>query len=527
MLSSARPQSSISVLHIFAGERLQAFSDAVFAIIATLMVIPLKLSPEAVESGGGIEEYELEGFMLGQWSRYLIYLYSFTLVVEMWNYHVGIFSIIEQVDDVVIWLNLLCLLFISFLPYGTGLVSAYPNLKSGESIAITICALDLMLIGIIMFVILLYAFKRQSLLHPEIEQDENIVSIRRASIISVLITPCMSLLAMCFSFLTAVPGISLLFFYSISFLSFCSRVAIYLYFKRKKKVDNLPCHLFNPVGNTVRTEAFSDGVFSIVATLIVLDLTTENILSPEDLQKEYDGNLQQALREQQYVFMAYITSFVVVGLLWFVHYGMLHFLEKLTPALNFVNIITLFLVGGIPYVSGVHTIFSETLHDASRNAELYNNRAISIRAFCALLFLVGVSQLIFWTVAWFQKEKCMSKNVDKYGSEALQISKIMVFPVMSFIIFWGTFSENFVSYNMFSNLLYSTPVIFLILKGLFRRNDMVWKKMKMLWRKKRQRRLHNSNGVNSIMSERVCLKEDEDTKATTTPMKHIDDEGNV
>ena len=38
MLSPGRFQSSISVLHIFAGERLQAFSDAVFAIIATLMV---------------------------------------------------------------------------------------------------------------------------------------------------------------------------------------------------------------------------------------------------------------------------------------------------------------------------------------------------------------------------------------------------------------------------------------------------------------------------------------------------------
>ncbi len=56
------------------------------------------------------------------------------------------------------------------------------------------------------------------------------VSIRRASVISVLITPCLSLLALCFSFLTAVPYISLLLFYSIGALSFLSRLGVYIYY---------------------------------------------------------------------------------------------------------------------------------------------------------------------------------------------------------------------------------------------------------------------------------------------------------
>lgn len=93
-----------------------------------------------------------------------------------------------------------------------GLISSYPNSGEGEGLAITICSLDILLIGICMvrpenmcrvrmhmtmlpvdllvsyvgffqlnlsffqLLILLHAFRRQSLLHPEIEHDANFVS---------------------------------------------------------------------------------------------------------------------------------------------------------------------------------------------------------------------------------------------------------------------------------------------------------------------------------------------------------------
>lgn len=56
------------------------------------------------------------------------------------------------------------------------------------------------------------------------------VSIRRASVIAVLITPATSLLALCFSFLTAVPYISLILFYSIGIISYLFRLCVYYYY---------------------------------------------------------------------------------------------------------------------------------------------------------------------------------------------------------------------------------------------------------------------------------------------------------
>lgn len=213
----------------------------------------------------------------------------------------------------------------------------------------------------------------------------------------------------------------------------------------------------------MRTEAFSDGIFSIVATLIVLDLTTDSVPSVDDVREKYGGHLGKALHDQRQVFFSYVASFLIVGLLWFVQYGMFQFITKMTPALSFLNTATLSLICVIPFVAGVNVIFSDAENETNNPNEILSIRAISV-----LTFLVGMSQLIFWTVAHLTKDQCLSVEVDKYPAEVLQFSKIMVIPTISFINFWATFSNQVTAHNIYAILLFTTPFLFLILKGIFK-----------------------------------------------------------
>lgn len=448
--------------HIFAGERLQGFSDAVFAIIATIMAIPLRLERDTVEERG-IENFDLRTYLFNQYPKYLIYIFSFIMVVDAWYSHTRVFTIVEQVDDVILWLNLLYLLFISFLPYGIGLVSEFVESRpSGFNLAITITSLDIIFIGVTMVIILTYAFRKQNLIHPEIADCKEIRPLKRVMYITLLINPLLAVFALGLSFLD-IPVLSALFFYPIGTASFVVRVGYFIYHKYKNIV--YPEHvaaLFRTVASKTRTEMFSDGVFSIVATLIVLDLTTQGIPSVQVVEKTYNGSLKEALTEEKYIYLSFVASFVIVGLLWFVHYSIFQFIEKMTPALSAINTLILSLVCAIPFVTGVNVIFSSS-HIERNNP----NEITSIRVVSVVVFLAGLSQLAFWAAALLAKDQCLSEEVDKHRAEMLQFAKIMVLPAVSFVTFWATFSGQVTVHHVYTVLLFTTPFIFLILKVLF------------------------------------------------------------
>nr|XP_020450724.1 endosomal/lysomomal potassium channel TMEM175-like isoform X4 [Monopterus albus]XP_020450725.1 endosomal/lysomomal potassium channel TMEM175-like isoform X4 [Monopterus albus] len=71
-----------------------------------------------------------------------------------------------------------------------------------------------------------------------------------------------------------------------------------------------------------RVEAFSDGVYAIVATLLILDICEDNVPDPTVVQKQFGGNLVTALKVYGPEYLAYFGSFVTVGLLWFVHHSL-------------------------------------------------------------------------------------------------------------------------------------------------------------------------------------------------------------
>jgi TMEM175 potassium channel family protein len=99
--------------------RLEAFSDGVFAIAMTLLVLDLKVPPAT--PGGPA----LWPALMHQWPAYLAFVTSFATIGIMWiNHHLN-FTLIRRADHTLLVLNGLLLLGVTFLPFPTALVAAY------------------------------------------------------------------------------------------------------------------------------------------------------------------------------------------------------------------------------------------------------------------------------------------------------------------------------------------------------------------------------------------------------------------
>ena len=100
--------------------RVEAFSDGVFAIAVTLLVLDLKV-PKPADLG----TQSLLAALVRQWPTFLAYLTSFATILVMWVNHHKMFSHVHRVDDRFLFLNGLLLLFVTFVPFPTSLVADY------------------------------------------------------------------------------------------------------------------------------------------------------------------------------------------------------------------------------------------------------------------------------------------------------------------------------------------------------------------------------------------------------------------
>ncbi|HXC07199.1 MAG TPA: TMEM175 family protein [Bacteroidia bacterium] len=92
--------------------------------------------------------------------------------------------------------------------------------------------------------------------------------------------------------------------------------------------------------NKSRLEAFSDGVFAIVITLLILDVRLPDV--------SYD-KLPGAIRDVLPHLLAYVMSFIIIGLYWISHHISLNLVHKTTGAFLWMNILLLLLISFIPF----------------------------------------------------------------------------------------------------------------------------------------------------------------------------------
>ena len=104
--------------------RLETFSDGVFAIAATLLVLEFSVS-----SGRNLGDQ-----LVHLWPAYLAYATTFVTIGIIWMNHHHTVSLIDHTDRTMLFINNLLLLTIAFLPFPTKLVADYLH-KDGEQAA--------------------------------------------------------------------------------------------------------------------------------------------------------------------------------------------------------------------------------------------------------------------------------------------------------------------------------------------------------------------------------------------------------
>ena len=102
-------------------DRIVTFSDGVFAIAITLLVLNI----ETPEIPANLVAEELPGRLLDLWPKFLSYVISFLVILTYWIAHHSIFSAIKGYDRKLIWLNSLFLMCVAFLPFPASLFGEY------------------------------------------------------------------------------------------------------------------------------------------------------------------------------------------------------------------------------------------------------------------------------------------------------------------------------------------------------------------------------------------------------------------
>jgi uncharacterized membrane protein len=143
--------------------RLEAFSDGVFAIAATLLVLEI-----GVHSASGVR---LVDELRRIWPSYLAYVTSFLTIGIIWINHHHNMRAIERPDRAFMFINLLLLLDVAFIPFPTKLVADYLR-RSGEGTAVIAYAATLLVMAVLYTIWWRYARTGRRLIAPTVTEEE-------------------------------------------------------------------------------------------------------------------------------------------------------------------------------------------------------------------------------------------------------------------------------------------------------------------------------------------------------------------
>jgi uncharacterized membrane protein len=146
--------------------RLEAFSDGVFAIAITLLVLEIKVPPAHTAGGGG-----LLAALGALWPSYIGYVITFITIGIMWVNHHAMFRYIRRADRWCLLINVAFLLCLSFLPFPTAVLAEHLNDPEGRRVATVFYGAALTVMAILYNVLWWYGTRRGRLLGPDIDLE--------------------------------------------------------------------------------------------------------------------------------------------------------------------------------------------------------------------------------------------------------------------------------------------------------------------------------------------------------------------
>jgi uncharacterized membrane protein len=169
-------------------DRFNAFTDGVFAIAITLLV--LELSVPAIDG-------RLLPALAEQWQEFLGYLISFVFIGGIWVSHAGMTKLMRHADTLAYGINLLLLLFVGVLPFSTNLLVTHLSGPDVEA-AVVIYGINVLLASLCLSLLMFYIASERSLvidgvadetLEAKVRQRWVVIGLNIAAIALAVVAP--------------------------------------------------------------------------------------------------------------------------------------------------------------------------------------------------------------------------------------------------------------------------------------------------------------------------------------------------
>jgi uncharacterized membrane protein len=152
--------------------RTEAFSDGVFAIVVTLLVLELKV-PALKDHGSATE---LAHALVELLPKFMSWLISFIIVCKFWVNHHHLLGLARHADYGLLWINAMFLMGQSFIPFPTSLVGEYPHNPLAVSLFGCVFTINTLLF------LALQAYVIRRLIKPELAAEQDPHALRKAFI---------------------------------------------------------------------------------------------------------------------------------------------------------------------------------------------------------------------------------------------------------------------------------------------------------------------------------------------------------
>lgn len=159
-----RPAPSLSTA------RIETLADGVFAIVMTLLVFGIVVPAQAQ-----VDELGLVGALLTLIPNLVSYFISFVILGVFWVGHHNQFFYIKRSDRLLLWINIVFLMFVALVPFSAGLLSRYGS----ELVSVIIYDLNLILCGLALYWHWMYGTRDNHLTHITVEPHVRQLVVRR------------------------------------------------------------------------------------------------------------------------------------------------------------------------------------------------------------------------------------------------------------------------------------------------------------------------------------------------------------
>ena len=142
--------------------RIEAFSDGVFAIVTTLLVLEIHVPRLDTASAAALTQS-----LIALGPKFLSYVLSFGIVCIWWVAHHHLFVLLQKSDRGLLWFNNIFLLWLAFVPFPTALLGDYP----GQRVAVVVYGMVMALAGVSFSWMRFYVFFVGKLVYADLDRE--------------------------------------------------------------------------------------------------------------------------------------------------------------------------------------------------------------------------------------------------------------------------------------------------------------------------------------------------------------------